>query len=131
MPLSEEEQRILGEIEENLRATDPDLARQVGSTTVYTESWKQVRLAVFGFIIALIASILLLTINFMLAFIGFIGMVVAALRIESGIRAMGKTGLNQTMRSPRAGGLRDYLKLQDDQHPGGPRRPRQPPMDQD
>lgn len=131
MPLSEEEQRILGEIEENLRATDPDLARQVGSTTVYTESWKQVRLAVFGFVIALIASILLLTINFMLAFIGFIGMVFAALRIESGIRAMGKTGLNQTMRSPRAGGLRDYLKLQDDQQPGGPRRPRQPPMDQD
>ena len=36
MPLSEDEQRILGEIEANLRASDPALVRQVASTAVYT-----------------------------------------------------------------------------------------------
>ena len=51
MPLSEDEQRILGEIEQNLRASDPDLARQVGSTTVYTESVRRLKWGVFGWLV--------------------------------------------------------------------------------
>ena len=35
MPLSEDEQRILQEIEQQLYASDPELAREVSSTTVY------------------------------------------------------------------------------------------------
>ena len=36
MPLSEDEQRILSEIEQQLRETDPGLARDIADTTVYT-----------------------------------------------------------------------------------------------
>ena len=50
MPLSEDEQRILGEIEANLRASDPDLARQVGSTNVYTESLRRLKWGIAGFV---------------------------------------------------------------------------------
>ena len=38
MPLSEDEQRILKEIEENLSATDPKLVQQVSDTTLYRHS---------------------------------------------------------------------------------------------
>ena len=72
MPLSEDEQRILGEIEQNLRASDPDLARQVGSTTVYTESMRRLKWGVFGFVLALIASVLLLAVSYLAAFAGFL-----------------------------------------------------------
>ena len=39
MPLSEDEERILLEIEENLYESDPDLASEVSETTVYTKSF--------------------------------------------------------------------------------------------
>ena len=72
MPLSEDEQRILGEIEANLRASDPDLARQVGSTTVYTDSVRKLKWGVVALIAALVATILLLTISHLAAFAGFV-----------------------------------------------------------
>lgn len=37
MPLSEDEQRILTEIEQQLYATDPQLAHQVASATPYSQ----------------------------------------------------------------------------------------------
>lgn len=43
MPLSEDEQRILTEIEQQLYASDPDLAHQVGSTTVYSQGFRKLR----------------------------------------------------------------------------------------
>ena len=46
VPLSEDEERILTEIEQHLYASDPGLARQVGSTTVYTESLRGVRMGI-------------------------------------------------------------------------------------
>ena len=41
MPLSEDEERILNEIEDQLYETDPDLAREVSETTVYTHPLSQ------------------------------------------------------------------------------------------
>ena len=40
VPLSEDEQRILSEIEQQLYESDPALAREVGSTTVYTAAFR-------------------------------------------------------------------------------------------
>ena len=78
MPLSEDEQRILGEIEANLRASDPDLARQVGSTTVYTESLRKLKWGIVALVAALVATILLLGVSHLAAFAGFVAMVAAA-----------------------------------------------------
>ena len=36
MPLSDDEQRILSQIEQQLHETDPALAKEVATTTVYT-----------------------------------------------------------------------------------------------
>ena len=57
MPLSEEEQRILSEIESQLRASDPDLARQVGSTTIYSHALRQLRWGIVGFIAAFLGGL--------------------------------------------------------------------------
>ena len=43
MPLSEDEERILLEIEESLYESDPELAREVSETTVYTKSLKNLK----------------------------------------------------------------------------------------
>ena len=50
MPLSEEEQRILQEIEANLTATDPGLVQQVSETTLYRHAARAIKWAVLGFV---------------------------------------------------------------------------------
>ena len=50
MPLSEDEQRILREIEENLSATDPKLVQQVSDTTLYRHSARVIKWSVVGFL---------------------------------------------------------------------------------
>ena len=109
MPLSEDEQRILGEIEANLRASDPDLARQVGSTTVYTESVRRLKWGVVAFVAALVASILLLGVNYLLAFAGFLAVFAAAVFIEANARRLGRAGMNEATPALRGGGLKDYF----------------------
>lgn len=112
MPLSEDEQRILGEIEQNLRASDPDLARQVGSTTVYTESVRRLKWGVFGFILALIGSVLLLAVSYLAAFAGFLVVFALAIFLETNARQLGRAGMNeatQAMRNNGSGSLKDYF----------------------
>lgn len=109
MPLSEDEQRILSEIESQLRATDPDLARQVGSTTVYTDALRKLRWGVVAFIASLVASVLLLAVNYLLAFVGFLAMVATAVFIERNARRMGRAGINDATQALRSGGLKGYF----------------------
>lgn len=109
MPLSEDEQRILGEIEANLRASDPDLARQVGSTTVYSDSLGRLKWGVAAFVAAVVITILSLAVSHLLAFCGFIAMVVAALFIESNARRIGRAGINEATSAVRGSGIRDYF----------------------
>ena len=109
MPLSEDEQRILSEIEANLRASDPDLAHHVGSTTVYTDSLRQLKWAIAAFVVALVVSVLLLTVHFVLAFAGFLAMVGAAIIIERNARRLGKAGMNEATNALRQSGIRTYI----------------------
>jgi hypothetical protein len=109
MPLSEDEQRILGEIEANLRASDPDLARQVGSTTVYTDSLRKLKWGVVALVAALIATILLLTVSHLAAFVGFVAMVGAAVFVEANARRLGRAGINEATQAMRGGGIKDYF----------------------
>jgi hypothetical protein len=51
MPLSDREQQILSDIEARLRQDDPKFARTVGTTTISSQSRRQVKLAVIGFVI--------------------------------------------------------------------------------
>lgn len=109
MPLSEEEQRILSEIESQLRATDPDLARQVGSTTIYSHALRQLRWGVVAFVASFAATVLLLTVSFLLAFVGFLGMVASAVLVERAAVRMGRAGIGDAGQAFKAAGLRGYV----------------------
>ena len=120
VPLSEDEQRILSQIEEQLYESDPSLAKEVGSTTVYTAPLRSLRWAFLGFIVGVIIMIVTLSTSYLLAFVGFLIMLGTALIFERGARSLGKVGIDQIAQSLRGSGrgpfaepaqrLRDRLK---------------------
>ena len=110
MPLSEDEQRILSQIEEQLYESDPALAREVGSTTVYTHAFRNLKWATLGFVVGVVFMVATLSISYWLAFVGFLGMLVSALFFEHNARRLGRVGLEQMTNRIRGGGtVRDYF----------------------
>jgi hypothetical protein len=111
VPLSEDERRILDEIEERLTESDPDLAREVASTTVYTHAVRNLKWAGVLFLLGVAAMVVMLFFvgNAVLAFGGFLIMLGAALWFERNARRLGKAGVDQLTQSMRAGGLKDYF----------------------
>lgn len=120
MPLSEDEQRILTEMEQKLYETDPSLAKEVSSTTVYTAPLRSLRWATAGFVGGIVVMVVTLSTSFWLAFVGFLIMLAAALVFERAARSLGKVGIDQLTQSLRGSGrgpfsepaqrLRDRLK---------------------
>ena len=94
MPLSEDEERILSEIAQQFYADDPEFAREVGETTLYTHTVRRMKWSGLGFV---------------LAFGGFLLMLGCDLYFERNLRKLGKAGLDQITTSMRAAGLRDAL----------------------
>jgi len=108
MPLSEHEQRILQEIEENLSASDPNLAKQVSETTLYRHAARTIVWAALGFVAGLVLLILTFTRSLWLGVVGFGVMLACSLVVERNIRKLGKAGmdsLTSSMRSGRLGGV--------------------------
>lgn len=95
MPLSEDEQRILSEIEQRLYESDPHLAREVSSTTVYTRSLRGMKWAALGFVVGVAILLATLSVSYVLAFVGFLVMLASALAFERNARHLGKTGIQQ------------------------------------
>lgn len=107
MPLSEDEQRILSEIEQQLHESDPAWARDIADTTIYTHAYRSLKWAILGFVVGVVVLLLTLATSFWLAFGGFVIMLVSALAVERSARKMGKAGLQQITQSMRAAGIRD------------------------
>ena len=110
MPLSEDEQRILSEIEQQLYETDPGLAHEVSSTTVFTHGFKHIRWAAVGFVAGFAVLLLSLSVSYWLAFVGFLVMLASAWYGERNLRRVGRAGLEQVTRNVRGGpGVRGYF----------------------
>ncbi len=101
MPLSEDEQRILTEIEQQLYHEDPGLAHEVSSTTVFTHGFKHIRLAALGFVAGLALLLATLSTDYRIAFVGFLVMLAAAWYGEKNLRRVGKAGLQQVTGNAR------------------------------
>ena len=112
VPLSEDEQRILLEIEQRLTEEDPDLVREVASTTVYTHALRNLKLATLLFIVGVVAMVWLLSAHAVLAFGGFLVMLAAALVFERNARRLGKAGVQQITQNLRGGSVREYFGAQ-------------------
>ena len=80
MPLSDEEQKILREIEANLNATDPELGERVAKTTLYRHSARVIRWAALGVLGGLILLIFTFASNTWVGILGF-GIMLACLLV--------------------------------------------------
>jgi len=109
MPLSEDEQRILLQIEQEFYETDPEFAREVGETTLYRHAWRNIKWALAGFAVGLGILIAALSVGFILAFIGFLVMFGATIVIERNARKLGRVGLEHVTGNLRSGGLKNTV----------------------
>lgn len=109
MPLSEDEQRILSEIEDHLYESDPALAREVAQTTVYTHAFRNVKWASLGLIAGAAVMVATLSATFMASFAGFLMMLASLLWLERNIRRLGRAGFEQMTQGRRGSGLRDLV----------------------
>jgi len=109
MPLSDEEQQILKEIEAQLSETDPGLVEQVSRTTLYRHAARMIRWSAFGVLVGLI--LLMATFNHTLigGGIGFLIMLGCLLVIERNVRKLGKAGMQNLTGSLRGGSLGGLL----------------------
>jgi hypothetical protein len=107
MPLSDEEQKILREIEAQLNATDPGLVEQVSRTTLYRHSARVIRWAAIGFVGGLVLMIFTFTESLAVGVLGVAIMLTCLLVIERHVRKLGRAGLDSLTGGWRAsGGLR-------------------------
>jgi hypothetical protein len=108
VPLSEDEQRILHEIEQQFYETDPALARAVGSTSLYRHAFRNLKWATLLFLAGVAVLVwALVSVGYVAAFAGFLVMLGAALWFERNARKLGRAGLQQVTSSMRAAGLRE------------------------
>ena len=109
MPLSEDEQRILTEIEDHLYESDPALAREVAQTTIYTHAFRNLKWAALLFVLGTGMMVALLSVNFLISFVGVLVMLGSLLWFFDNAQKLGKAGIEQMTSHMRGQGLRDAV----------------------
>lgn len=105
MPLSEDEQRILRQIEQELEQ-DPTFSERG-----YRVSRRRLVLLTLGLLVGLVLTVLGLAVSFWLAFAGFVGVLVMAVLLESEVRVIGREKLgNLPINAWLAGSSRQQRK---------------------
>jgi Flp pilus assembly protein TadB len=89
VPLSEEEQRILRQIEQQLEQ-DPTFSQRG-----YRVSRRRSILLTVGLVLGLVVTIGGLAVNFLVSFVGFVIVLVMAIMLESELRLLGRERLGQ------------------------------------
>lgn len=89
MPLSEEEQRILQQIEQQFYEHDPEFAQAVAGAGVEKHATRRLRLGVVGCVVGMALTLALLPVNAFAAFGGFAVMLVSALAVDRSLRVLG------------------------------------------
>lgn len=107
VPLSEDEQRILQEIEKSFYDSDPAFAREVSSRTLYRHAGRNLKWATLGFLVGLVTMVVSFAQSLWLGFGGFLVMLGCAFVFERNARKLSKAGL-QSM-SQRTGGVADRI----------------------
>lgn len=106
VPLSEDEQRILQEIEQQFYEHDPAFAHNVGSTTLYRHAGRNLKWATLGFAAGFVLLIAAFASSWELGIAGFLVMFACAAVFERNLRKMGRAGWQQWTASMRAGHLK-------------------------
>jgi hypothetical protein len=107
VPLSEDEQRILHEIEQQFYESDPAFAREVGKTTLYRHAGRNLKWAAAGFFCGFVLLIVAFASSLLLGFAGFLVMLASAIVFERNLRKMGRAGWQQVTGNMKAHNLRE------------------------
>jgi hypothetical protein len=89
--LSEHEQRILAEIEKNLKAEDPDFVRQVSEARPTRNASRIFRLSILGLILGL-ALLIGYTTNLILGVLGFLLMLASVVGMVTSAQSLAAVG---------------------------------------
>ncbi|HUP70736.1 MAG TPA: DUF3040 domain-containing protein [Acidimicrobiales bacterium] len=109
MPLSEEEQRILHEIERSFYEHDPAFAKGVSETSLYRHAGRNCKWAALGLFAGLVILLASFASNRYLGFVGFLMMLGSALVFEANLRKMGRAGWKDVSRTVREHGFPSVL----------------------
>ncbi len=107
MPLSEDEQRILQQIEQQFYEQDPDLAGEMGRPSVHARQLRLMRWSAVTFVAGLVVLLVALAFehSFFVALGGFALMLASAIWFERCLNRMGRAGLDHLTQSLRERGL--------------------------
>ena len=106
MPLSEDEQRILDQIEAQFYANDPQLAQQVSETTLYRHAARNIKWAALGFAAGFVVLVASFASSLIAGFAGFLAMLACAFVVERNLRKMGRAGLDSLTASMKGSRLK-------------------------
>jgi Protein of unknown function (DUF3040) len=95
LPLNENEQRILHEIEKRFHAEDPESARRLGSTTLPGYLARNCKRAALGFVGGLVILLVAFASSWILGVFGFLVMVVSTVILIHNLHRMGRFGIQQ------------------------------------
>jgi Flp pilus assembly protein TadB len=109
VPLSEDEQRILHEIEQQFYESDPAFAREVGKTTLYRHAGRNLKWAALGFFCGLALLIVTFASSLLLGFGGFLVMLASAIVFERNLRKMGRAGWQQVTGTMKGHNFKETL----------------------
>ena len=109
MPLSEDEQRILHEIEQSFYESDPAFAREVGKTTLYRHAGRNLKWAALGFVCGFVLLLVAFASSLILGFAGFLVMLGSAVVFERNLRKMGRAGWRQVSDTMKTHNLRESM----------------------
>lgn len=110
MPLNENEERILAEIERQFHASDPESARRIASTTLQRYLARNCKWAAVGFVAGLVILLAAFASSWVLGIFGFLVMVASAVVLIQNLHKMSRLGLEQMSRSMSARNLNQAVE---------------------
>ena len=109
MPLSEDEQRILSEIERSFYEHDPAFARKASSATLTRRASRNCKLAAAAFLLGLVILLMTFARTLVLGAFGFFVMLAAAFVFVTNLRKLSGPGLQSVAQSVRGRAFGDLL----------------------
>jgi hypothetical protein len=94
MPLSDEEEKILAQIEAGIKKTDPGLAQHVEQTNLYRYSGRRIAFSILGIIALLALMVVTFTNAWPVAFVSFAIMVVIGISLVDHIVKIGRASVD-------------------------------------
>lgn len=109
VPLSEDEQRILQEIERNFYTSDPSFATKVSSQSLFRSATRLCKWSALGFFVGLGILLFSFTISIPLGFVGFLIMLFSSFVFERNFRKLGRVGWQETSQALRSRGVKSIF----------------------